>query len=203
MPRSIARVIKESSALALVLSLSLSLARAGSLSLASLARDHCWHLSHEREPVSRRWRLQRAAASARHWRGAPLAKHLCVCARVCVRARERERARARERESAWERARGERACVLYPPRRSTSIKGRLVEQLHPLCMRTRHAAPQPARLPSRMGGWPPAGPFHLISRARAARPPVVAATRGCYAKPSQHQGGAFTALPNHLLSLHL
>ena len=103
MPRSISRVIKESSALALVLSLSLSLARAGSLSLASLARDHCWHLSHEREPVSRRWRLQRAAASARHWRGAPLAKHLCVCARVCVRARERERARASESAGTRER----------------------------------------------------------------------------------------------------
>ena len=126
-----------------------------------------------------------------------MAKHLCVCARVCVRARERERARARERESAWERARGERACVLYPQRRSTSIQGRLVEQLHPLCMRTRHAAPQPARLPSRMGGWPPAGPFHLISRARAARPPVVAATRGCYANTFWNHSACELCSTNH------
>ena len=148
MPRSIARVIKESSALALVLSLSLSLslaralslshlsrglslsrislslARAGSLSLASLARDHCWHLSHEREPVSRRLLLQRAAASARHWRGAPLAKHLCVCARVCERASERERARAREgneRARGSEREESERASST---RRAAALRSR-------------------------------------------------------------------------------
>ena len=128
MPRSIARVIKESSALALVLSLSLSLARAGSLSLASLSRAlSLSHLSLSRSrglSLSRISRTRSLLAPVARTRASvtPLAAPAgcCKCATlegcavgkapVCVRARMCARARARasesERERGNERARG-------------------------------------------------------------------------------------------------
>ena len=220
MPRSIARVIKESSALALVLSLSLSLARAGSLSLASLARDHCWHLSHEREPVSRRWRLQRAAASARHWRGAPLAKHLCVRARVCARASESERERGNERARGSEREESERAsstrraaalrsrdvlwnsfilCACGPATPPHNLRGcphGWAAGLLPDRSTSFRALAQPARR-----WWPQrSGVTQIHSGITQRANSAVQSIRGnakcqnvtqCNAKPSQHQRGAF------------